>query len=129
MFSWFSIMAAKKKNAFMDALAEISSASSSDSETDEGQPSNQPVAKKSKLTVTVDDLQKAGYKGGQSLLLHMKAPQQETKSDWQISDGKTHKLQEEDETYEVLIRGWDAAALNPIADGCLGRLLALGMQP
>lgn len=92
-------MAPKK---FMDALDEVSSASSSDADSGSEAPEQkeaQPAAKKAKLTV--EDLQAAGYKPGSSLLLNMKPPQEGGDCDWAIGNGAAHKQKEEaDETYE-----------------------------
>jgi hypothetical protein len=66
----------------LDALEGISSDEEASSSAEEDDKEEEiPASKKAKPDVTIDDLEKAGYTSGPSVL-YMKAPQEEQQCDW-----------------------------------------------
>uniref|UniRef100_A0A7S0RPI0 Uncharacterized protein n=1 Tax=Chlamydomonas leiostraca TaxID=1034604 RepID=A0A7S0RPI0_9CHLO len=90
-------MAQKKDTKFAGLLDDLSG-SGSDSESEEQEQEEQQT-KKPKKEITVEDLQRVGFKGGPSVL-HMKAPQDQGPQNWNWSDGRQLKNKEEEETLE-----------------------------
>jgi len=71
-------------------------ASGSGGEADDAQDGG---GKRRKGAITLEDLQRAGYKSGPSVLL-MRPPEEQGQSDWTWSNGREAKAQESEETWQ-----------------------------
>lgn len=94
-----------------------SEASASEKEEEQEDPEEQKQApKKKKIELSVEDLERAGYKSGPSVL-HVRAPAEQGPTDWNWSNGRAAKDQEEDDdeddraaTREAVTRGLTESA-------------------
>mmetsp|Transcript_8892 Transcript_8892/g.18981 ORF Transcript_8892/g.18981 Transcript_8892/m.18981 type:complete len:189 (+) Transcript_8892:60-626(+) len=117
----------KARTSMLNALEELSSSDSEseeqrqdgsgDAQTSEDPDEDQPAEKKTKKGITIEDLQRAGYKSGPSVL-NMKAPQEAGPQNWNWSDGKAAKkyepvhetLQEREQTRHAATEGAEQGA-------------------
>jgi len=108
-------MASNSRRKVLDALEGLSSDDdASTSEAEDEKDEEAPATKKAKQDVTIEDLEKAGYTSGPSVL-YMKAPQEQQQSDWAWSDGKDKKGKEQTEE-SIQERQQTAAAAGPAAE-------------
>lgn len=72
----------RRGKTMLDDLAGISDVSDSEDSSDEGEQKEeqQPVGKKAKKEITLEDLQKAGYQA--KSILHMRAPTETVQCDF-----------------------------------------------
>ncbi|GMH45171.1 hypothetical protein BSKO_13128 [Bryopsis sp. KO-2023] len=89
-------MASKKR--FMDALGELTD---DDGTSNSGSEPDEPAEKKKKVEVSLEQLERCGYKGGSSVLL-VPVPQSNSQAEMKWSDGKAHRAREpQEEDWEV----------------------------
>ena len=86
-------MAAKSKKSILDALVDEDSSDSDAEKTGDEGEEEEAVTKRSKKALSLEDLERAGFKGGPSVLL-MKAPEENQANfgNWCVSWACMHVL-------------------------------------